>query len=124
MASATDIVIPPDQSEGTTHQVGQWLKQVGDAVRKDEPLVEIITDKVTVEIAAPADGVLLEILKQPGDELAVSDVLGRIGAGAPATGRTAEFVPPRPAPGTSSGEAAELSPAVRRLIQERGLDAA
>ena len=124
MASATDIVIPPDQSEGTTHQVGQWLKQVGDAVRKDEPLVEIITDKVTVEIAAPADGVLLEILKQPGEELAVSDVLGRIGAGAPDTGRTAEFAPPRPAPAAPSGEAAELSPAVRRLIQERGLDAA
>jgi len=124
MASTTDIVIPPDQSEGTTHQVGQWLKQVGDAVRKDEPLVEIITDKVTVELAAPADGVLLEILKQPGEELAVSDVLGRIGTAAPATGRTAEFVPPRPAPAAPSGEATELSPAVRRLIQERGLDAA
>src|ERR1041385_6105105 len=66
--AATDVVPPPDQSEGTTHQIGQWLKQVGDPVQKDEPLLEIITDKVTVEIAAPADGVLTEILKSAGDE--------------------------------------------------------
>src|SRR5439155_2772706 len=58
MPELTDIVLPPDQSEGTTHEIGQWLKQVGDAVALNEPLLEVITDKVTVELAAPAAGVL------------------------------------------------------------------
>ncbi len=117
MAASTDIILPPDQSEGNTHHLGQWLKQVGDAVRKDEPLLEVTTDKVTVEIAAPADGILTEILKQPGEEIEKSEVLGRIGVAVPAGARTAEFIPPQPP------ESAELSPAVRRMIQERGLDA-
>jgi len=127
MAASTDIVLPPEQSEGTTHQIGQWLKQVGDLVRKDEPLLEITTDKVTVEIAAPAEGVLLEILKQPGDEIEKTEVLGRIGpAAAAAPGRTAEFLPPRSpdAAAVPPSDSLELSPAVRRMIQERGLDAA
>jgi 2-oxoglutarate dehydrogenase E2 component (dihydrolipoamide succinyltransferase) len=49
-----DIVLPMDQSEGTSNTVGKWFKAVGDPVRKDDPLLEIVTDKVTVEIAAPA----------------------------------------------------------------------
>jgi len=123
MAASTDVVLPPDQSEGSTHQIGQWLKQVGDPVRRDEPLLEIITDKVTVEIAAPADGVLTEILKAAGEEVEKGSVLGRIGA-APSAGRTAEFVPPKASerPTVQPSDSAELSPAVRRLIQERGLD--
>ncbi|HEY9385281.1 MAG TPA: 2-oxo acid dehydrogenase subunit E2 [Gemmatimonadales bacterium] len=126
MASSTDIILPPEQSEGNTHQIGQWLKQVGDAVRKDEPLLEITTDKVTVEIAAPADGVLAEILKQPGEEIATSDVLGRIESSGAGSARTAEVMPAQPAerPTAPPHEASELSPAVRRMIQERGLDAA
>jgi 2-oxoglutarate dehydrogenase E2 component (dihydrolipoamide succinyltransferase) len=125
MSASTDILLPADQSEGNTHQVGQWLKRLGDAVRKDEPLLEIITDKVTVEIAAPTDGVLAEILKQPGDEVEQGAVLGRIGAAAAASERTGEFKAPH-APARSAAppsDALELSPAVRRLIQERGLDA-
>src|SRR5262245_5814343 len=117
--ATTDVVLPPDQSEGTTHQIGQWLKRVGDPVRKDEPLLEIITDKVTVEIAAPADGVLTEILKPDGEEVEKGAVLGRIGDGAPAAGRTAEFIPPQ----QSDRPSDELSPAVRRAIEARGLDA-
>jgi 2-oxoglutarate dehydrogenase E2 component (dihydrolipoamide succinyltransferase) len=121
--ATTDVVLPPDQSEGTTHQIGQWLKQIGDPVRKDEPLLEIITDKVTVEIAAPADGVLTEILKPNGDEVEKGAVLGRIG-GAAAGARTAEFVSPRPPDRpTDRPTDAELSPAVRRAIEERGLEA-
>jgi 2-oxoglutarate dehydrogenase E2 component (dihydrolipoamide succinyltransferase) len=107
----TDILLPAGQSEGSTHEVGQWLKRVGDPVRKDEPLLEVITDKVTVEIAAPDDGVLAEILKQPGEPVRPGEVLGRIGAAA----------------GPSSAPVAappELSPAVRRLLQQHGLDPA
>lgn len=135
MAATTDIVLPAEQSEGNTHQIGQWHKRVGDAVRRDEPLLEIITDKVTVEIAAPADGVLAEILKQEGDEVARGEVLGRISAAAPGGGRTAEFVPPAvtlsaakgsipSGPPGPQGDTSELSPAVRRLLQQHGLDAA
>ncbi len=124
--ATTDVVLPPDQSEGTTHQIGQWLKRVGDPVRKDEPLLEIITDKVTVEIASPADGVLAEILKPDGEEIEKGQVLGRIGAAAGAGARTAEFVSPpataRPPDRQSAPDA--LSPAVRRAIEARGLDPA
>ena len=123
MGELADIVLPPDQSEGNTHQIGQWLKQVGDPVRKDEPLLEIITDKVTVEIAAPTDGVLAEILKQPGEEVEKGALLGRITAGVPITARTGEFPPDLPHRHTAPPPPAELSPAVRRLIQEKGLDA-
>jgi 2-oxoglutarate dehydrogenase E2 component (dihydrolipoamide succinyltransferase) len=127
MGELADIVLPPDQSEGNTHQIGQWLKRVGDPVRKDEPLLEIITDKVTVEIAAPKDGVLAEILKQEGDEITKGEVLGRIGAGGPSPLRTGEFAPGdlplRPA-APPPDRSPELSPAVRRMIQEKGLDPA
>jgi 2-oxoglutarate dehydrogenase E2 component (dihydrolipoamide succinyltransferase) len=125
MGELADIVLPPDQSEGNTHQIGQWLKQVGDPVRKDEPLLEIITDKVTVEIAAPMDGVLAEILKQPGEEVEKGALLGRVAAGAPPSARTAEFVPPGlPQSRSAAASEPELSPAVRRLLQEKGLDPA
>ena len=53
LPSLTDIVLPTDQSEGTSNTVGKWFKSVGDPRESDEPLLEITTDKVTVEIAAP-----------------------------------------------------------------------
>ena len=56
----------------------RWLKAIGDAVSENEPLIEIETDKVTVEVAAPASGVLREIVKAEQDEIAPGDVLGRI----------------------------------------------
>jgi 2-oxoglutarate dehydrogenase E2 component (dihydrolipoamide succinyltransferase) len=122
-----DIVLPTDQSEGTSNTVGKWFKAVGDPVRKDDPLLEIVTDKVTVEIAAPGDGVLSEILKPEGESVEPGDIVGRIGSGAPAPSesrRTAEFVPPKAGQSPqATDQAAELSPAVRRLLQQHGLDA-
>lgn len=128
MADPTDIVLPSDQTEGTTNTVGKWFKSVGDAVSLNDPLLEIITDKVTVEIAAPAAGVLVEIVKQEGESVEPGDVVGRIGeAGAQEAG-SAPAVPSSHPPVPSSRRpivpsSEELSPAVRRLIQERGLDA-
>jgi 2-oxoglutarate dehydrogenase E2 component (dihydrolipoamide succinyltransferase) len=122
-----DIVIPTDQSEGTSTTVGKWFKAPGDPVRKDDPLLEIVTDKVTVEIAAPGDGVLAEILKPEGASVEPGDIVGRIGSGVPAPSESrsaAEPVPPKA--GTSpqaTDQAAELSPAVRRLLQQHGLEA-
>ena len=130
MPDAIDVILPADQSEGTTNVVGKWFKAVGDPVTLNEPLLEITTDKVTVEIAAPGQGVLVEILKQEGDSVEQGDVLGRIGSGAnPAPPGPAvearDTSPVAQADGSAAapGAAPELSPAVRRLIQERGLDA-
>jgi 2-oxoglutarate dehydrogenase E2 component (dihydrolipoamide succinyltransferase) len=108
MADLIAITAPADQTEGTEMVVGTWLKKVGDSVTRDEPLLEISTDKVTVEIAAPATGILREILKPAEQPVEPGEVLGRIEAG------TA---------GRPVAEAAELSPAVRRLLAERGLTA-
>lgn len=132
MADSIDIVLPPDQTEGTTNTVGKWFKAVGDAVRRNEPLLEITTDKVTVEIAAPTDGVLTEIVMQEGAAVQQGEVLGRIASGiasGPAgprndSGRTAEFVPPKAAPGAAGPPTEEeLSPAVRRALKDKGLNA-
>ena len=64
MSSTIEVRAPAEQSDGTRSQVQRWLKAVGDAVAENEPLIELETDKVTIEIPAPASGVLREILKQ------------------------------------------------------------
>ena len=137
MASLTDILLPVDQTEGTTNTVGKWFKAAGDPVSANEPLLEITTDKVTVEIAAPHDGVLVEILIPEGETVEQGQPIGRVGpvgstASAPAqasspaassaaaaasTGGTAR------SGGAETGAETELAPAVRRLIKEKGLDA-
>jgi 2-oxoglutarate dehydrogenase E2 component (dihydrolipoamide succinyltransferase) len=129
MATLTDIVLPTDQTEGTTNVVGQWFKAVGDRVAANEPLLEITTDKVTVEIAVPEDGVLVEILKTEGENVEQGDVLGRVG---PAGEASASPPPPaavnqadgasRPTADTTGSET-ELSSAVRRILREHGLEA-
>lgn len=126
----TDIVLPTDQTEGTSNTVGKWHKAVGERVELDEPLLEIITDKVTVEIAAPAAGVLVEIRKPEGDTVEPGEILGRIGAAAGA-GTPSRVSPASPAPAPSvksvksvdPSSSDDLSPAVRRLLKEHGLDA-
>lgn len=134
MASPIDILLPADQAEGTTNTVGKWFKSAGDTVTADEPLLEITTDKVTVEIAAPGDGVLVEILKAEGDTVEPGEPLGRIGpagsvapaaSAAPVAAAGASEIAPRTrAPAADAEGTPELSPAVRRLIKEHGLDAA
>ena len=125
MSDVIDIVLPSDQTEGTTNTVGKWYKAVGDAVAINDPLVEITTDKVTVEIAAPGDGVLAEILAAEGDSVEPGQVVGRLTVG-PAdrlTDQPVENTPVKQSDGDSTPTQAELSPAVRRLLKEKGLDA-
>ncbi len=142
MVQITDVLAPPN-AEGTRATVLRWCKAVGDTVVKDEPLLELETDKVTVEVPAPGDGILVEILKQLNAEVTPDEVLARLSparaAGvapqpakeaanaaqtAPAAasdlpGRSA--VPgPRPAGGASESRQ-PLSPAVRRLLQEHSI---
>ena len=130
-----EIRAPEEQEEGTRSQLLRWLKAVGEPVSANEPLIELETDKVTVEVPAPASGVLAEILKDEGEELAPGELLGRIaeagehpGAAAPtepaATAKPVRAAAPAAvAPAARpEGRGAALSPAVRRLLGERGLD--
>lgn len=135
MANAVDVTVPVGQAEGTESVVSTWFKSVGDEVTENEPLLEISTDKVNMEVAAPVTGRLTEILKTDGEQVEQGDILGRIEPqsalrATPSTG-DAE-APPAPssqADGTekaasaaSSGGSGELSPAVRKLLKEHNVD--
>ena len=124
MANPVDVVTPPDQ-EGTEAVVLRWFKRVGDAVAEHEPLLELETDKVTVEIPAPASGQLLEILKDETEAVEPGTVLGRIAPGSAATGdRREQSAASAPVLAKPRTDDALLSPAVRRLLAEHNLDAA
>ena len=104
----------------------EWRKQPGDAVDKDEILIELETDKVVLEVPAPETGVLAEILKHTGDTVLSQEVLARIEPGAGALAKPLELVPEVAAPSARPAAAAgqeRLSPAVRRLVAEHDLDA-
>src|SRR6187399_313691 len=80
-----DIRVPTLGESITEATIGKWFKKAGDAVAADEPVVELETDKVTIEVPAPAAGVLSEIAVKDGETVAVGALLGQIkeGAGAP-----------------------------------------
>ena len=124
---ATEIKVPVLGESVTEATVTKWFKAVGDAVVRDEALVELETDKVTLEVNAPADGTLSEIAAAEGADVEVGALLGAIaeGKGAPA----ARPAPPAPAPAAApapapAAEAIPLSPAVRKLVVENKLDPA
>src|SRR5882757_10096070 len=79
---ATDIRVPALGESVTEATIGQWFKKVGDTVAADEPIVELETDKVTVEVPAPAAGVLEAISANPGDTVNVGSLIGAIGEAA------------------------------------------
>lgn len=76
--ASVEVRAPAEQTEGTRSQVLRWLKSVGDRVEENEPLIEIETDKVTVEVAAPSTGILQEIVKAEQEEIAPGELLGQI----------------------------------------------
>jgi 2-oxoglutarate dehydrogenase E2 component (dihydrolipoamide succinyltransferase) len=101
-----------------------WHKQPGEAVARDENLVDLETDKVVLEVPAPADGVLQEIVKADGSTVVAGDILALIEEGE-ATAPVAEAAPAEAAPestGAAPAEGQGLSPAVRRLVAEHELD--
>ncbi len=110
-------VLPESVAEGT---LLNWHKSPGDAVSRDENLVDIETDKVVLDVPAPQDGVLVEVLKNEGDEvtgeevIAVLDTEAKADAAAPAAEAPAAEAKPAAAP--------DLSPAVRKLVAEHNLD--
>ena len=125
-----EIKVPTLGESVTEATVAKWFKAVGDAVVADEPLVELETDKVTLEVPASASGTLAAIDAAEGDTVEVGALLGSIaeGAGAvraaPAQTAPAEPAPQAQAPTQASSNVVELSPAVRRLVEENALDAA
>jgi 2-oxoglutarate dehydrogenase E2 component (dihydrolipoamide succinyltransferase) len=144
---ATEIKVPALGESVSEATVAKWMKSVGDAVAADEPLVELETDKVTLEVNAPAAGVLQEIIAKEGAEVEVGALLGSIDesataapkkqAAAPAKAEAAKDEPKKaeapkdaakPAPAAAPAAAAgsfdlkTMSPAVRKLVDENNLD--
>ena len=132
-----EIRVPTLGESVTEATVGQWFKKPGDAVKADEPLVELETDKVTVEVPAPASGVLAEIAVQKGQPVAVGSVLGAMREGAAAAAPTSAATPvapkaapaaePAAKPAANGGAATQTemppSPAARKALAEHGLAA-
>ena len=122
-----DIRVPTLGESVTEATVGKWFKQPGEAVAVDEPVVELETDKVTLEVPAPAAGVLSDIAAKAGDTVAVGALLGQITAGTTAKAAPAAKAPeaakpaPAPAPAASS---MPMPPSVRKMAAESGIDAA
>ena len=111
--SAIDVVMPQmgvSVSEGT---ITKWLKQEGEAIAADEPLLEISTDKVDTEVPSPGEGVVQQILVQEGETVEVGTKLAVIGpeAAAPAEAPAPEEAPPEPATAEAAAEAAAPSSA-------------
>ena len=134
----TEIRVPTLGESVTEATIGRWFKKAGEAVAVDEPLVELETDKVTIEVPAPSAGVLGEISAKDGDTVAVGALLGMIndGAGgavkaapAPAAAKpaAAQPAPPAAAPAPAAAKVppsdAPLAPSVRKLSAESGVDA-
>ena len=123
-----DIRVPTLGESVTEATVGKWFKQPGDAVAVDEPLVELETDKVTLEVPAPAAGVLFDVAAKNGDTVAVGALLGQIkeGVGAaakpsPPAAKPAEAPKAAPAPATKPTDM-PMPPSVRKIAAESGVD--
>ena len=115
---------PESVADGT---VATWHKQPGDAVKRDELIVDIETDKVVMEVLAEADGVLTEIVKNEGDTVLSGELLGKLDAGATAAAAPAQAAAPAPsaaapAAANAGGEEPILAPAARKMAEENGID--
>jgi 2-oxoglutarate dehydrogenase E2 component (dihydrolipoamide succinyltransferase) len=144
----TEIRVPTLGESVTEATIGRWFKKAGDAVAVDEPLVELETDKVTIEVPAPSAGTLGEIVAKDGETVAVGALLGQINDGAAAAKAAtapakAADAPAKAAPAASAAAAgaaaapvaaapvqktppadAPLAPSVRKISAESGIDAA
>ncbi len=126
MTALIDVRLDADSLEGTQSVLSGWLKQQGDQVRAHEPIAELETDKVVVELSAPADGVLVELLKETGQEVLPDEVVARIRVGAspqdPAAMEDSAAAPVDSATAAAPAQRARLSPAVRRMLKQHELD--
>jgi 2-oxoglutarate dehydrogenase E2 component (dihydrolipoamide succinyltransferase) len=133
---ATDIKVPTLGESVTEATIGRWFKKPGDPVTADEPLVELETDKVTLEVNAPASGTLSDIVAKDGETVGPGALLGSITEGAGGAAAAAPAKPAEPAPKAEAPKAATAAPpakpatsspngpAVGRIAAESGLDPA
>ncbi len=132
---STEVKVPVLGESITEATVGEWLKQPGEAVAADEPICSLETDKVAIDVNAPAAGVMGEHLVQPGDNVEVGALIATIeeGSGGAAKPAPKADAAPSPAPAPAAKEEASaeggsdavvLSPAVRRAVLEHGIDPA
>lgn len=131
---SNEIRVPTLGESVTEATIGRWFKKVGDAVKADEPLVELETDKVTIEVPAPTDGTLSEILVEAGETVGVGALLGSLGAASESAAQAAPKVaepakPAKPAEPAAPAKASEPaktaapvppSPAAARVMAETG----
>ena len=127
-----EVRVPTLGESVTEATVGQWFKQAGEAVAVDEPVVELETDKVTIEVPAPANGVLSEIIVNEGDTVEVGALLASIAEGSGASSETKAAAAPKEEAAKSNGSAQQqsasgdqqtLSPAVRKMVTENNVSA-
>ena len=129
-----EIRVPALGESVTEATVGKWYKKPGDAVKADEPLVELETDKVTIEIPAPASGVMGEILVKQGTTVAIGALLAGLNEGAaaaamptaapmaqPASAPAAKAATTQAAPAAPRTTEMPASPAARKAMTEAGL---
>jgi 2-oxoglutarate dehydrogenase E2 component (dihydrolipoamide succinyltransferase) len=128
---ATEIRVPTLGESVSEATIGRWFKKPGEAVKADEPLLELETDKVTLEVNAPAAGVLAEIVANEGDTVGVGALLGNIGAGSGAAAAPAAAAAPKaeapkaaPAPAPAAAKSSDNGPAVARMAAETGINPA
>lgn len=123
----------PEMGESITEAIiGEWLKKVGDYVEKDDVIVELETDKISVELPAPESGVIVELKFETDDTVGIGDVVAIIdpsqGGAAVDTAKAeapkSNDAPAQEAPAAKSNEDIVMTPAVRRLVEEHGLDVA
>ena len=122
---AKEIRVPALGESVTEATIAKWFRQAGEAVKADEPLVELETDKVTVEVPAPASGKLASIDAQPGSTVNVGALLGMIEEGAAGTAPAKAAEAPKKAEAAApAAKAADqaLSPAVRKMMEENKVD--
>ncbi|MEM7159354.1 MAG: 2-oxoglutarate dehydrogenase complex dihydrolipoyllysine-residue succinyltransferase [Myxococcota bacterium] len=119
---STEIRVPQMGESVTEGVIAQWLKRKGDTVAADEPVIEVETDKITVEVPAPAAGVLVELSVSEGDTVGVGDILGKIDTSAqPTQSAPAADTPAQAAPAASSGTAPAM-PSARAEARRRGVE--
>ncbi|NVJ71465.1 MAG: 2-oxoglutarate dehydrogenase complex dihydrolipoyllysine-residue succinyltransferase [Alphaproteobacteria bacterium] len=142
-----DIVIPQMGESVAEGTIGTWLKKVGDPVAADEPIVEVETDKVAMEVPSPVAGVLVEIVAEEGQDVEIGALIAKVDtegkaasapaaapAAAPAKAEAAPAPAPKaeaapapaaaPAPSAPAKDLMPMSPAVRRIVQDYNLDPA
>lgn len=118
------IKVPAMGESVTEATIARWLKREGEAVKQDEPLVELETDKVNVEVPSPAAGVLERIEVQPGGTVSVGSVLGQVAEGAAAEAPAPEAKPKEAPAAAAPAAAPPPPPSVRRIAEEQNIDPA